>query len=217
MKRAFPLCLAVAAAACFVGGATAAGAQTGRSPECVRANDEVTKHRTGKDRAGRAHSVSAEQAVAVGRRFATRCDGDSGFLLAFALARIDLAKDVRRVSLSERGELFRDGVADLERVKQRASRGQSDRYEVFNILALIYYDTKQYEKSLAVLLESAPHFERLTTTSRRNTFFTRGMAQYQLGRYDDAARSFAYARKFGHPGAATWEAAMRKMLAPAKR
>jgi tetratricopeptide (TPR) repeat protein len=187
-----------------------ASAQAARKPECVAANDEVTRLRLGRDRAGRGYAVNVPQAVAAGLRAAPRCSGDDPFLIAFALARIDLAKDVKQTPLESRTSHFNNALASLDVVKRRVAAGKSDRYEVFNILGLIYYDTQQFERSIAVLLESAPFLGRMTPTSRRNTFFTKGMAYYHLGRVQEAEASFATARKFGHPEAARWQAAMHK-------
>lgn len=180
-----------------------------RDRQCVVANDEVTRRRIGRDRAGNTYSVNVGQAVSVGRMAAARCQGDDQFLLAYALARLDLAKEVKRLDVSERTALFNGGIEDLELIKLRVLSRQSDSVEIFNILGLIYYETKQYEKSISTLEASAPFISRLTQRSLRNTFFTRGMAQFQLGQFPQAATSFSYAKKFGHPDAARWELLMR--------
>ncbi|HYE29441.1 MAG TPA: hypothetical protein VEA61_14575 [Allosphingosinicella sp.] len=189
--------------------AATAHAQAPRHAECVKANDEVTKYRLGKNRAGRLAAVNVQKAVAIARQFRSRCSSDGQFMLASGLAKTDLAKDVANVGLDERAQLFREGVADLEGVKTLVLAGRSDQYEVFNVLGLIYYETKRFEESLAVIEASAPVFAKMTLRSRRNTFFTRGLAQYQLGREADASRSFGYAKMFGHPEAAAWQARMK--------
>lgn len=211
-RAAIPLSVAALAASILLTAAlpAPASAQPARKPECIAANDEVTRHRLGRDRAGRAFPVNVPQAVAVGLRAAPRCSGDDPFLIALALARIDLAKDVSQTSVESRTSHFNNALAYLNLVKQRVATRKSDRYEVFNILGLIYYDTQQYEKSIAVLLESAPFIGRMSLTSRRNTFFTKGMAYYHLGRTEEAEISFANAKKFGHPEAARWQASMHK-------
>lgn len=192
------------------GGAFAQTGTAARAPECVAANDEVTRLRLGHDRAGRAAPVNPGQAVAAGRRAAGRCSGDNAFLIAYALARIDLSKDIKGVSLDNRTSYFNGALADLELVKRRVEARQGAQYEIFNILGLTYYDTRQYEKSIAVLNEAGPFLNASTTVSRRNTYFTKGMAQYQLGRTAEAASSFGTASKFGHPQAARWEATLRR-------
>ena len=188
----------------------AVGAQSPpRDPQCVAANDEVTKHRLGKDRAGKLYRVDLQRAVAAGRAAEGRCRGDGGFMLAYALARIDLSKDTDAVQLKERTALFNSAVQDLALVRRYVQSGQSDRYEVFNVLGLIYHDIGQYQESIDVLNASAPFFKKMTKTSRQNTFFTKGMALYQLGRNAEAAVAFGYAKRFGHALAAQWESSMR--------
>jgi hypothetical protein len=187
--------------------ATAAEAQVqpDRSPRCVTAQQEVTRHRLGRDGA----RVDAGRAVAEGGRAEAACRGDGGFLLAYSLARIDLSKETRRVGLAERKALFEAGVRGLEQVRGYVVQRKSDRYEIYNVLGLVYYDVGDYQKSIGVLNSSAPFLELMTQTSRQNTFFTKGMALYQLGRNAEAAVAFGYAKRFGHAQAARWEAAMR--------
>lgn len=183
----------------------AAAAQPARNPACAEAEAQMTRFRT-----GRAWIPAYyPKGVAIGDRVAKMCRNDDRFLLAYSQARVDLSKDVKGSPLETRTAAFNNGMADLERIRARVVAGKSDLYEIFSILGLIYYDTNQYEKSLAVLEASAPFFNKIGTVSRRNIFFTRGMAQYQLGKYGEAASSFAYARKFGHPSAAAWESKMR--------
>lgn len=204
------LAAAAAAAILLPVTATAQAQVPARTAFCVAANDEVTRHRLGKDRAGRPYPVNVGQAVAAGRRADARCRADGGFLLAYALARIDLAKDVKASSVENRTANFNSALADLDLVKRLVLAGKSDRYEVFNTLGLIYHETKQYEKAIAVLNQSAPVLNKLSLRSKQNTFFTRGLAQLELGRSAEAGASFAQAKKLGHPQAAQWEARTRR-------
>jgi hypothetical protein len=185
--------------------ATAASAQATRSPECAKANDEVTRYRLGHDRNGAANAVDPRRAVAVGSLAYARCQGDGALLLAFSMAKIDAAKDVKHTPLNQRTSLFNEGVAGLELLRRQVLKGASDRYEVFNTLGLTYYDLQQYDKSVAVLSEGQKFAARMTRASQQNTFFTLGMAQLKLGRRAEAAAAFGQASRAGHPQAAQWQ------------
>jgi len=189
--------------------ATALHAQTPRAPACVAANDQVTRLRTGKDRQGRPNAVDVAGAVAAGDAALRNCRGDSTFLLAYALARIDLASDVKRTTPTARAAMFNNALADLETIKASVLAGRSDRYEIFNILALIYYNTGQFAKAIAVTDASAPVFVRMTPTSRQKTLVTRGLAQAQLGQPGAATTSLNLAARNGYAHTAELK---RKML-----
>jgi tetratricopeptide (TPR) repeat protein len=191
--RALPLASLVVAAT-----VAEAQGQPVRSPRCVTAQEEVSRYRLGRDGA----PIDARRAVAAGARAEAACRGDGGFLLAYSLARIDLSKETQRVGLAERKALFEAGLAGLERVRAYVAQRKSDRYEIYNVLGLVYYDVGDYQKSIDVLNSSAPFLKLMTATSRQNTFFTKGMALYQLGRNAEAAVSFGYAKRFGHAAAA---------------
>lgn len=173
-----------------------------RSPACISANDNVTRMRLGKDRLGRAYPVDVVGAVAAGRSALVRCRSDSGFMLAYALARVDLAAESRRSTPAARTTMFEEAVADLEAIKSSVMAGRSDRYEIFNILALIYYDSRQHEKSLAVSKSATPYLPRMTAASQQKLLVTQGMAQAQMGQSKAADASFKRAQQSGHPKAA---------------
>ncbi|HEY0413878.1 MAG TPA: hypothetical protein VGD66_12140 [Allosphingosinicella sp.] len=188
-----------------------AAAQPARSPDCVRANDEVTRYRLGHDRSGAPNAVDPLRAVRAGSAAYARCEGDGAFLLAFSMAKIDAAKDIRRTPLNQRTSLFNEGVAGLELLRRQVLKGQSDRYEVFNTLGLTYYDLQQYDRSVAVLSEGQKFAGKMTRASQQNTFFTLGMAQMKLGRRAEASAAFGQASRAGHPAAAQWQ---KQALAP---
>ncbi len=169
--------------------------QSGGSTECAQAQAEITRNRLGQ---------KVPAAVAVGRTREAECKGDDDFLLAYALARIDLAKQVNRSDVEDRTATFNDALADLELVAKRVSARRSTTYEIFGILGNIYYETKQYEKAIALLNAAAPVFPRLNAATQRTILFTRGQAEYQLGRYVEARHSFTRAARLGHPEAAKW-------------
>jgi len=183
--------------------------QTLRAPACVAANDQVTRLRIGKDRLGRPNAVDVARAVAAGDTASGNCRGDSSFLLAYALARIDLASDVKWSTPTARAAMFNRALTDLETIKASVLAGRSNRYEIFNILALIYYNTGQFAKTIAVTDASAPVFVRMTPASRQKTLVTRGLAQAQLGRSDAATISLNLAARNGYPHTAELK---RKML-----
>jgi len=189
--------------------ATALDSQTPRAPACVAANDQVTRLRIGKDRQGRPNAVDVAGAVAAGDAALRNCRGDSAFLLAYALARIDLASDVKRSTPTARTAMFNRALIDLEAIKASVLAGRSDRYEVFDILALIYYNTGQFSKAIAITEASAPVFVRMTPASRQKTLVTRGLAQAQLGRSGAATTSLDLAARNGYPHTAELK---RKML-----
>jgi hypothetical protein len=174
---------------------TAAGAQPSRSPECTRAADEVTHNRL----------VDPRRAVAAGSAAYARCQGDGAFLLAFSMAKIDAAKDVKRAPLNQRTSLFNEGVAGLDLLRRQVLKGESNQYEVFNTLGLTYYDLQQYDRSVAVLSEGQRFAGRMTRATQQDTFFTLGMAQLKLGRRAEAAAAFGQASRAGHPQAAQWQ------------
>lgn len=180
-----------------------------RAPACVQVHEEVRKWRLGKDRQERPHAVDVPRAVAIGRAAADRCRGDDGFLLAYSLARIDLSADPRRGAPEERAAQFRAAVTDLEEVRTAVLGGRSQRYEIFNILGLIYFDTRRYTDSVAVTTPPAALMAKMTPKARQYTLATRAMAYALLGQSTSAAQSFDMATKSGHPGAA---AIKRKML-----
>jgi len=189
-----------------------AAAQT-RSAACVTANNTVTQFRLGKDRAGRPSRVDLPRAVAAGDAAVRQCRSDDLFLLAYALARIDLSADAKRSTPAQRTRLFNAALADLEQLKTKVLAGKSDRYEVFNILGLIYYDTGQLDRSLAALNAGVPLLPRMTAASRQKTLLTLGMAQARIGQPAKAATTFDLAAKNGHPQA---QAIKRQMLGSAK-
>jgi hypothetical protein len=191
--------LALAAAAAVSG--AQAQAQAARSPACVAANDEVTRLRIGRSRSGAAARVDVPKAVATGAAAAAQCRGDDKFLLAYALARIDLSTDTKRGTPAARTALFNASVDDLETVKRHVLAGASDRYEVFDILGLIYYQTGQFDRSVASLSVPPALLGKMTPDSRQKTYFTLGMAQAQVGRPNQAAQAFDLAAKNGHPRA----------------
>jgi hypothetical protein len=174
-----------------------AAAQT-RSAACASANDEVTRLRLGKDRNGRPNRIDLPKAVSVGAAAAARCAGDDRFVLAYALARIDLSGDVKRTPYARRTEMFNGAVADLEALKAKVLAGRSDRYEVFNVLGLVYYDVGQFDRSIAALSAGTPLLGRMTETSRRNTLVTLAMAQAQTGQSTKAAANFDRAAQAGY-------------------
>ena len=188
---------------------TALHCQVPRAPGCVAANDQVTRLRIGKDRQGRPNAVDIAGAVAAGDAALRNCRGDSTFLLAYGLARIDLASDVKWSIPTVRTAMFNRALADLETIKTSVLAGRSDRYEIFDILALIYYNTGQFAKAIAVTDASAPVFVRMTPASRQKTLVTRGLAQAQLGRSDAATISLNLAARNGYPHTAELK---RKML-----
>lgn len=187
----------------------AAPAFSQRNAACVKANDDVTRLRLGHDRAGRPNAIDLPRALAVGQNSATACQGDDSFLLAYALARIDAAKDVKHTPLQSRTPLFNAALSDLETIRQRVAAGRSDRYEIFNTLGLIYYDLQQYDRSVAVLRQAARFSGRMSPDSRQKTYFTLGMAQMRLGLSGEAAAAFGEAQRNGHPTAGQWQ---RQML-----
>ena len=205
MRRIPRLALGVSAALA----ATASHAQLPRSARCVAANDQVTRLRIGKDRQGRPNAVDVAGAVAAGAAALGDCRGDTGFLLAFSLARIDLASDARRSAPAARTAMFNTALADLETIKSSVLAGKSDRYEIFDILALIYYNTGQFEKAIATTDASTPVFARMTPGSQQKTLVTRGLAQAQLGKPAAASLSFDLAAKRGYAHSAELK---RKML-----
>jgi tetratricopeptide (TPR) repeat protein len=192
-------------AAALLGASWQAAAQPARTPECVRANDDVTRYRLGHDRNGAANAVDPLRAVRIGAAAYARCQGDGFFLLAFSMAKIDAAKDVQRTPLSQRTGLFNEGVGGLELLRRRVLAGQSDRYEVFNTLGLVYYDLQQYDKSVAILSEGRKFAGKMSRASQQNTYFTLGMAQLKLGRRAEASAAFGAASQAGHPQAAQWQ------------
>ena len=165
--------LAVAGAAL----APAVAAAQARNAACVTANNTVTQFRLGKDRAGRPNRVDLPRAVAAGDAAVRQCRGDDLFLLAYALARVDLSADPKRSTPAQRTKTFNAALADLEQLKTKALAGKSDRYEVFNILGLIYYDTGQLDCSLAALNAGVPLLPRMTAASRQKNLLTLGMAR----------------------------------------
>lgn len=182
--------------ACLLPPSPAAG-QPGRSATCAEAEAEIVRDRT-------SHSANIPAAVAMGRLRERECNDDDPFLLAYALARIDLAKEVDRSSVGDRTAKFNDALVDLELIRNRVLARRSATYEIFGILGHIYYETKQYEKAIQVLNASAPVFPKLDAGAQRVILFTRGQAEYQLGRYAEARHSFTRAAKLGHPEAAKW-------------
>lgn len=180
-----------------------APAQPAGSAECAEAQAEIARHRL-------ARSTSA--AISVGRKRESECRGDDGFLLAYALARIEVAKQVDRLDVRDRTETFNGALEDLELVKGHVLARRSDHYEIFGTLGHIYYETKQYEKAVAVLNASAPVFPRLNPATQRNILFTRGQAEYQLGQYNEARHSFTRAAKLGHPEAMKWSVKSARKL-----
>lgn len=191
--------------AALLGAAAAADAQGARPPACVHANDEVSRYRLGHDRNGAPNAVDPLRAVRAGSAVYAACQQDGQFLLAFSMAKIDAAKDIRRTPLAERTGLFNEGVAGLELLRQQVLRGQSDRYEVFNTLGLTYYDLQQYDRAVGVLSQGQKFAGRMTAASQQNTFFTLGLAQMKLGRRAEAAAAFGQASRAGHPQAAQWQ------------
>jgi hypothetical protein len=191
--------------------ATTAQAGPSRNPACVAANDLVTRLRIGKDRLGKPSAVDAAGAVAAGNTNAVACRGDDGFLLAYSLARIDLASDTKRQSLPARNAMFNAALADLEAIRSSVQAGRSDRYEIFNILALIYYNTGQFAKAETTTKASAPFAGRMTPESAQKTLVNQGLAQAQLGKSAEASASFDQAARKGYPHAAELK---RKMLLP---
>ena len=185
-----------------------------RVPACVSANDAVTAARLGRDRNGASVRRDLALSVSVGQNAVARCRNDDGFMLAYALARVDLARDTTKGTPQSRTAIFNTALADLEAIKTKVIARQSDRLEIFNVLGLIYYETNQFSKSLATIDASAPLVARMTPESRQKMFVTRGMAQAQLGKSADAARSFDNAARFGHPNATDIK---RKMLGTTTR
>ncbi len=210
VRRSIPAAgLAVAMAAMTLP-ASPAEAQPTRPLGCEVATDLIEKLRRVRAPATRATPANLARAVRTGKLMGRGCRSDEDFLVAYALARIELSGDIQNTALEARTAYFNAGLADLELVRRSVLRGESERFDIFSILGRIYNDIQQYEKSLAVLLESAPYFGRLSAASRRESLFTKGMAYYHLGRREEAANSFANAGKFGHPDAARLEAQMRK-------
>jgi hypothetical protein len=179
-----------------------AQAPSGRDAVCASANDEITRLRLGKDRAGRPGRVDVPRAVALGDARVARCRNDDLFMLAYALARVDLSRDIKRSTPTQRTALFNGAVRDLEALKAKVVAGRSDRYEIFNILGLIYYDTGQFEMSKAVLQASAPFQSRMTPESRGKTLVTLGLALAQTGQTAKAAATFDNAAAGGYRRAA---------------
>jgi tetratricopeptide (TPR) repeat protein len=204
-RLALPAGLACAAAVMALPASTAE-AQPGRLVGCELASNAIKSLRRVRPPATTVSPAKLARAVATGRLMGTGCRRDDIFLIGYALARIDLAGDIRNTPLETRTAYFNAGLTDLELVRRRVLAGQSDRVEIFSVLGKIYNDIQQYEKSIAVILESAPYFGRLSPEARRDTLFTKGLAYYHLGRRAEAAVSFANAKKFGHPEAARWEA-----------
>jgi hypothetical protein len=189
--------------------ASALLAQAPRSSACVAANDQVTRLRLGKDRLGKPNAVDVAGAVAAGDAAAGSCRADSAFLLAYALARIDLSSDVKRAAPMPRAAMFNAALTDLETIKALVLAGRSDRYEIFDILALIYYNTGQFAKAVAVTDASTPIFAHMSPVSRQKTLITRGLAQAQLGQTEKASASLDLAAKNGYAHTAELK---RKML-----
>lgn len=180
-----------------------------RPAACVAANDEVTSLRLGKDRQGNPTRIDVARAVEIGNANYTMCRSDGGFIIAFSIARIDLSANPKYSKPTIRTSLFKAALSDLDSLRISVNNGLSDRYEIFSILTLIYYDTRQYEKSIAVSRESDRFARQMLATSRQKVLITRGMAESQLGQSAAAAQSFDLASKAGHPQAA---AIKRRML-----
>lgn len=173
-----------------------------RTPACIAANDQVTAARLGKDRSSRPVPLNLTQAVAVGDRYARQCRGDDTFMLAYALARIDLSGNPKLLPLAKRTPMFNGAVSDLGAIKSNVLAGRSDRYEIFNVLALIYYDVGRYADAVNTARQGAPLAGKMTPTSRQKMFTTLGLAQAQLGQTTAAAISLDTAQKFGSQRAA---------------
>jgi hypothetical protein len=178
-------------------GVAPALAQVARIPACVTANDDVTRMRLGKDRAGRPSPIDLPGSVARGDRARGQCSGDDGFMLAYALARIDLSGDTKRGTPTQRTALFNAAVADLEGLRGLVVAGRSSRYEIFNILGLIYNSTGQPKRGADVTASATPFLPKMTAESRQKTLITQGVAQAQLGQSAPAAKSFDLAKKAG--------------------
>ena len=183
--------------------------QVYRPAICVAANDQVTSLRLGKDRQNNPTRLDVAKAVEVGNGFAAKCRSDGGFMIAYSIARIDLSGNPKYSKPAVRTALFNTAVADLESIRAMVNANTSDRYEIFSIMALIYYDTRQYEKVIAVSRESDRFAARMSAASRQKVLVTRGMAESQLGQSNAAAQSFDLAARAGHPQAA---AIKRRML-----
>lgn len=187
--------LAPAAGLIFLLSPAPAPAQSGGSAECAQGQADITRHRLARN---------FPAALAAGRMRKSECDGDDAFLLAYALARIDIAKEVNQSTVGYRTDKFNEALEDLELIKNRVLARRSATYEIFGTLGHIYYETKQYEKAIAVLNAAAPVFPKLDAGTQRTILFTRGQAEFQLGRYVEASHSFTRAAKLGHPEAGIW-------------
>ena len=180
-----------------------------RDAACVVANDDVTRMRLGKDRAGSASRIDLPGAVARGDAARSQCSRDDGFMLAYALARIDLSADASRGTREARTAMFNTSVADLEAIRAKVIAGQSDRLEVFNVLGLIYNSTGQPARSLAVTQSAQPFMARMAAPSKQKTLITQGIAQAQLGQSTPAVKSFDQAKS---AGSAQADVVRRKIL-----
>ena len=169
-----------------------------RSPTCVAATDKLESLR----------AANPSIAVVYGGDH-PECQQDDAFLVALALAKIDVAKQIKRAGVETRTSHFNGAIRYLEAVRNRVATGRSVQYEVFTILGQIYFDTQQYEKSIAVLNQAKMVWRRLSPKQRQDNYFIKGMAQVKLGRTSEAASSFGTARQLGHPQAARLEQAAK--------
>lgn len=180
-----------------------------RVSACIVANDDVTRMRLGKDRTGKPFPVDLVGAVARGDQVRGQCSGDGAFMLAYSLARIDLSGDPKRGGTpAERKVIYNAGLADLEGLRSQVLAGRSDRYEIFNILALIYTSTGQPARAAAVTQSAKPFLSRMSAESRQKTLVNQGVAQAQLGQSAPAVQSFNLARQAGSKSATAVKAKM---------
>lgn len=170
-----------------------------RDPACVRANDRVTQLRIGRTRTGQSTPLNVANAVKTGETFLSKCNGDDNFMLAFALARVDLSAQVKFGTPDQRAKYFNSAVRDLTALDGKVRSGRSDHYEIFNVLGLVYYEAGQYQKAIDELRGASPFLSKMTAASAQKTLVTLGVAFGQLGQNDAGAKAFDQAVTFGYP------------------